>query len=254
MVAFSPERLSSHHPASNMTCASQKNVGDVERIASVVGGGLMLLSALQRRPLEGLLLGGCGIALLYRGISGHCECYKALGISTANEEGRVTSVPAQYGFKYEKSLVINRSAEDLFAYWRDLENLPGIMPHLTSVKEIDGDHSHWVATGPMGVEVEWDAEIYNEDPGRMIAWRSLPGGDVDTAGSVHFIEHGASRGTEVRVSLKYNPPLGKVGADLAWLLGGGVEQEIDNDLRRFRQVMETGEFSRRRGQVAGRGR
>jgi uncharacterized membrane protein len=255
MVAFSPERpLSSHQPASNMTCASQKNVGDVERFASVVGGGLMLLSALQRRPLEGLLLGGFGAALIYRGIAGHCECYKALGISTANEEGRVTSVPAQYGFKYEKSLVINRSANDLFDYWRDLENLPGIMPHLTSVKEIGGNLSHWVATGPMGVELEWDAEIYNEDPGRMIAWRSLPGGDVDTAGSVHFVEHGAGRGAEVRISLKYNPPLGKVGANLAWLLGGGVEQEIDNDFRRFRQMMEAGEFSRRRGQMAGRGR
>jgi len=255
MVAFSPERrISSHQPASSMTCASQKNVGDVERFASVVGGALMVLSALQRRPLEGLLLGGFGAALIYRGISGHCECYKALGISTANEEGRVTSVPAQYGFKYEKSLVINRSANDLFDYWRDLENLPGIMPHLTSVKETGGDRSHWVATGPIGVELEWAAEIYNEDPGRMIAWRSLPGGDVDTAGSVHFVEHGAGRGTEVRVSLKYNPPLGKVGANLAWLLGGGVEQEIDNDLRRFRQMMETGEFSRRRRQIAGRGR
>jgi len=74
--------------------------------------------------------------------------------------------------------VINRSANDLFDYWRDLENLPGIMPHLTSVKETGGDRSHWVATGPMGVELEWDAEIYNEDPGRMIAWRSLPGTEV----------------------------------------------------------------------------
>ena len=254
MVAFFPERrISTHQPASSMTCASQKNVGDVERFASVVGGALMVLSALQRRPLAGLL-GGFGAALIYRGITGHCECYKALGISTANEEGRVMSVPAQYGFKYEKSLVINRGANDLFDYWRDLENLPDIMPHLTSVKETGGDCSHWVATGPTGVELEWDAEIYNEDPGRMIAWRSLPGGDVDTAGSVHFVEHGAGRGTEVRVSLKYNPPLGKVGANLAWLLGGGVEQEIDNDLRRFRHMMETGEFSRRREQMAGRGR
>jgi len=255
MVAFSPERLrSSQQPANLRTCASQKNVGDVERFASMVGGGLMLLSALQRRPLGGLLLAGFGAALIYRGITGHCECYKALGISTANEEGRVISVPAQHGFKYEKTLVINRSAHDLFDFWRDLKNLPRIMPHLTSVNDIGGGLSHWLATSPLGVEVEWDAEIYNEDPGRLIAWRSLPGGEVDTAGSVHFIEHGAGRGTEVRVSLKYNPPLGKVGANLAWFLGGGVEQEIDNDLRRFRHMMETGEFSHRRGQVAERGR
>jgi uncharacterized membrane protein len=255
MVAFSTTRPSSlREPASTMTCASQKNVGDIERVASVISGGLMILNAIPSRPLSALLLGGCGAALIYRGITGHCECYKALGISTRNEEGRMTAVPAQYGFKYEKSLVINRGAHDLFDFWRDLENLPRIMPHLTSVKETGGGHSHWVATGPLGVEVEWDAEVYNEDPGRLIAWRSLPGGDVDTAGSVHFEEHGAGRGTEVRVVLKYNPPLGKVGANLAWLLGSGVEKEIDNDLRRFRQMMESGAFSRSRMQVAGRGR
>lgn len=255
MVAFSPERnLFRHQPASSMTCASRKNVGDVERFASVVGGGLMVISALQRQPLEGLLIGGLGAALIYRGIMGHCECYQAMGISTRNAAGRATVVPSQYGFKYEKSLVINRSANDLFDFWRDLENLPRIMPHLTSVQDLGDGRSHWVATGPLGVEVEWDAEIYNEDSGRMIAWRSLPGGDVDTAGSVHFREHGRGRGTEVRVTLKYNPPLGQVAANLAWLLGQGVEQEIDGDLRRFRQLMEGGVFSGSRGQFSGRGR
>ena len=253
MVAFTTERsVSQHEPAENLTCASQKNVGDMERFASVVGGGLMVLSALQRRPLEGLLLGGLGAALIYRGITGRCECYKVLGISTRDKGTGATSIPARYGFKYEKSLVINRSANDLFDFWRDLGNLPRIMPHLTSVKEIGGDRSHWVATGPLGVEVEWDAEIYNEDSGRMLAWRSLPGGAVDTAGSVHFVEHGPGRGTEVRVSLKYNPPLGQVGANLAWLLGSGVEQEIDGDLRRFRQMMEGGIVSSRRGNLAAR--
>jgi len=255
MVAFSMIQESSlREPASSMTCASQKNVGDTERLGSVIGGGLMILSAIRSQPLPALLFGACGAALIYRGVTGHCECYKALGISTRNDEGRMTAVPAQYGLRYEKSLVINRSAHDLFDFWRDLENLPRIMPHLTSVKDTGGRRSHWVATGPLGVEVEWDAEVYREDTGRFIAWRSLPGGDIDTAGSVHFEEHGAGRGTEVRVSLKYNPPLGKLGANLAWLLGRGVEQEIDDDLRRFRQMMESGSLSRTRTQLAGRGR
>jgi uncharacterized membrane protein len=255
MVAFVAARSPARHlPASNQTCASQKNVGDAERVASVIGGGLMILNAIPSRPISALLLGGFGAALVYRGITGHCECYKALGISTRNAEGRATAVPAQYGFKYEKSLVINRGAHELFDFWRNLENLPRIMPHLTSVIETGGSRSHWVATGPMGVEVEWDAEVYNEEPGRLIAWRSLPGGDVNTAGAVHFEEHGAGKGTEVRVSLKYNPPMGRVGANLAWLLGSGVEQEIDGDLRRFRQMMESGSFFQSRRQLAGRAR
>src|SRR5436190_14375789 len=121
MVAFGMTRESSlREPAKSMTCASQKNVGDVERVGSVIGGGLMILSAVRSQSLSGLLLGACGAALVYRGITGHCECYKALGISTRNDEGRMTAVPSQYGFKYEKSLVINCSAHDLFDFWRDL--------------------------------------------------------------------------------------------------------------------------------------
>lgn len=251
MVAFSVDRSLSDRRRSGGISRSGQNVGDMERIASVVGGGMMALCALQRRPLEGLLLGGLGAALIYRGVTGHCHCYQALGVSTYEKQG-ATSVPAQYGFKYEKSLLVNRSADYLFEFWRDVENLPRIMPHLTSVTELDEQRSHWVAEGPMGMRVEWDAEVYNEEPGRLIAWRSLPGGDVDTAGSVHFEEHGPGRGTEVRVSLKYNPPLGQVGGNLAWLMGSGVEEKIDADLRRFRQLMETGEAAGTRGQPSGR--
>lgn len=246
MVAFNAPRAltddarAGHQAFKDFTSGGHKNVSDLERFASVTAGALIMISAFQRRPLTGLLLGGLGAALVYRGVTGHCGCYQALGVSTRREEGSATAVPARYGFKYEKSLVINRKAEDLFDFWRNVENLPRIMPHLSSVRDTGGNRSHWVATGPLGIEVEWDAEIYNEDPGRMIAWRSLPGGEVDTAGSVHFEEHGPGRGTEVRVSLKYNPPLGQIGANLAWLMGSGAEQEIDADLRRFRQRMEGG--------------
>lgn len=232
---------------SQSSCAI-KNVGEVERYGSLFAGGLLLVNGVQRGKLSGLILTGLGASLLYRGFTGHCSLYQQLGMSTASSGGAI-GVPAQQGFKYERSLTINRSPQELFAFWRELSNLPRIMRHLESVTNIGGGRSRWVATGPMGVRVEWEAEVHNEDPGRMIAWRSLPGGQVDTAGSVHFEER--SRGTELRVSLKYNPPGGKLGANLAWLMGKSIEQEISSDLDRFKQVMETGEVASTRGQSSG---
>jgi uncharacterized membrane protein len=172
-------------------------------------------------------------------------------VSSNRDPQSITAVPAQYGVKVEQSFTINRPARELFDYWRKLENLPRIMRHLKSVEETDGCHSHWVAQGPMGTEVSWDAIIHNEDDGRMIAWRSLPGSQVDTAGSVHFNERPHGRGTEMRVSLKYNPPGGQIGAAIASLLGSSAEQEIKEDLRRFKQMMEPGEIATTDGQPHG---
>jgi len=234
----------------SMACSMTQNVGDTERVFSVLGGGAIALYGLNRGSWDGLFIAALGGALLYRGITGHCHCYGALGISTARDEDSATGVPAQYGFKYEKSFMINRPARELYDQWRKLENLPRIMRHLHSVSETWGGRSHWVAKGPMGMQVEWDAEIINEDPGRLIAWRSLPGSQVDTAGSVHFDDRSDGRGTELKVSLKYNPPGGQLGARLAWLMGSGAEQEIEEDLRRFKQMVETGEVASTPGQAA----
>jgi uncharacterized membrane protein len=122
-----------------------------------------------------------------------------------------------------------------------VENLPRIMRHLDSVKGTGGNRSHWVAKAPLGLSVEWDAEVHNQRPNELIAWRSLEGSQVDTAGSVHFRRTPGGRGTEIQVVLKYDPPGGKVGAGLARLLGESPEQQIEEDLRRFKQLMETGE-------------
>ena len=216
------------------------NVGEVERYGSLFAGGLLLVNGVQRGRLTGLILTGLGASLMYRGFTGHCHLYDQLGMNTRSS-GTALGVPAQRGFRYERSIVISRPARELFSFWRNLSNLPRFMRHLESVTETSGGRSHWVARGPMGLRVEWDAEVHNEDPGRMIAWRSLPGGQVDTAGSVHFEER--ARGTEVRVSLKYNPPGGKLGANLAWLMGDSVEQEVSSDLDRFKQAMESGELA-----------
>jgi uncharacterized membrane protein len=214
------------------------NVGETERIASAGVGAALVGIGLSRGSLTGLATAAIGGCLVYRGLSGHCSLYKELGINTAARRGRFTSVPSGRGIKIDKSVVINRPAEELFRHWRDLERLPQVMSHLESVTE-NGDRSHWKAKAPLGMSVEWDAELHNERFGEMIAWRSLPGSEIDTAGSVHFTPTTNGRGTEVRVVLKYDPPAGAVGAALSSWLGQDPEKQIAEDLQRFKRAMET---------------
>ena len=231
------------------------NVGQVERWASAVGGGALALYGLTRGNLPGVALALLGASLVYRGTTGHCYAYQAMGVNTATGEtdNPNVSVRGGHGIKVEKSLTINRPPEELFRFWRNFENLPRVMSHLESVQVTGGNRSHWVAKGPAGMSVEWDAEVYNEKENELIAWRSLEGADVDNAGSVHFRPAPAGRGTELRVVLKYDPPAGIVGAAVAKLWGEEPEQQIDEDLRRFKSMMETGEVPSTEGQPSGRG-
>jgi len=220
---------------------AQQYVGKAERVGSVIVGVALATFGLQRRSLAGLVLAGIGGALAYRGISGRFPRYAALGVSTAKPRGPVTAVPAGRGVRVEKTITINKPPEELFRFWRNLEKLPQIMRHLESVRDRGDGHSRWVAKGPLGVRGAWDAVIHNERANELIAWRSVAGSDVDTAGSVHFTPAPGGRGTEVRVNLKYDPPAGKVGIAVAKLFGTKPGQEIEEDLRRFKQVMEAGE-------------
>ena len=214
------------------------NVGKPERILSLVGGSVLAGYGLSRPNLGGLLLFGLGGSLLYRGITGHCHLYSALDINTSDQaRGERTAIPAGEGVKIEQAIVVNRPVEDVYRFWRRLENLPRIMRHLESVEE-EGNRSHWVAKGPMDVPVEWDAEIITERENELIGWRSLPGSTVATAGSVHFTE--TPIGTEVRVTLKYEPPAGKIGAAIAKLFGRDADQQISEDLEKFKSMMEKG--------------
>ncbi len=227
------------------------NVGETERVLSAVGGGALAVYGLTRGSLGGLCLAALGGALVYRGLSGHCSCYASMGVSTAEEHGPMTSVSAGHGCKVEQTVTINRPAEDLFRYWRNFENLPHFMRHLQSVQVRDARRSHWVAKAPLGMSVEWDAEVHTERPNELISWRSLPGSQVDTAGSVHFTR-AAGGGTEVRVVLKYDPPAGKAGAWLASWLGESPAQQIAEDLNNFKRLMEAGENAATRSQPAAR--
>jgi uncharacterized membrane protein len=168
--------------------------------------------------------------------------YKTLGINTANQgKSAVASVGHLQGIKVEKSVTVDRPREELFRFWRNLENLPRFMNHLESVRQIDDRRSHWVARAPAGATVEWDAEIYNEKENRLIAWRSLENSDINHAGSVRFEEGPNGRGTEVKVVINYQAPAGKLGTAVARLFGEEPEGQLEDDLPRFKQLMEAGE-------------
>ena len=229
-----------HAPAHRST-----NVGESERWYSMLGGGALALIGLNRGSLSGMALAAIGAGFVYRGITGHCNLYEQLGINTAVPHAPARGVRAQHGFKVEQTIHVNRSPEDLYQFWSNLENLPNVMRHVRSVRVLDDTRSHWVAEGPFDKTVEWDAEIINRRENELIAWRSVPGGDVDTAGSVHFNRDVGGNGTNLVVSMKYDPPGGKAGAILAGLLGRGLEQELNEDLQRFKQTMEAGEIPTR---------
>jgi uncharacterized membrane protein len=240
---------------SGLSLRGPVNVGPIERWASGVGGGIVMLSGLKRGTLGGLAMAVAGGFFVYRGETGYCGIYQTLGINTSDEaRGPWSSVTARQGVKVEKTTTINRPPEELYRFWRDFSNLPRIMKHLESVTTRDGNRSHWVARAPLGATVEWDAEIHNERENELIAWRSIEGSQVDTAGSVRFVRAPGNRGTEVHVSLKYNPPLGQVGAAVAKLFGEEPDLQVQEDLRRFKMFMEAGEIATVEGQPSGRKR
>jgi uncharacterized membrane protein len=154
--------------------------------------------------------------------------------------------------KVIKTILINRPPEELYRYWRDLQNLPRFMKNLESVEVTALKISRWTAKGPAGASVKWDAEITEDQSNEYIAWRSLEGADVENSGWVRFEAAPGGRGTIVSVEMQYSPPAGALGATVAKILGRAPEQEVEEDLRRFKQVMETGEIITTEGQPAGR--
>ncbi|MBA3762519.1 MAG: SRPBCC family protein [Chthoniobacterales bacterium] len=154
--------------------------------------------------------------------------------------------------RVEKVVAIDRSREELYGFWRKFENLPRFMRHLESVREAGQNRSHWVAKGPAGTSIQWDAEIVDDRPSELISWRSLPGADVENSGSVRFEQAPGNRGTFVRVKMEYQPPGGFFGATIAKMLGEEPEVQVQRDLYRFKQVMETGQVTTTEGQSAGR--
>lgn len=171
--------------------------------------------------------------------------------STSPREG-TTSVPGHYGMKVIRSCTIRQPADVLYAFWRNLPNLTRIIKHPVGITERSPTESRWSVSAPGGDrQVEWDATIINDTPGRLVAWRSLDGGDIDNAGSVRFEPAPGDEGTEVTVKFEYNPPGGRIGALLGKLSADDPEKQVAEALRRFKALMEAGEIPTTDGQPVG---
>ena len=223
------------------------NINEKERLISLAGGSLLALYGLSRRSWGGVGLALAGAALLHRGLTHHCKLYAALGIDTSGHDHDESvdefkpSIPVKHGKVVEKSVIIDKPRAELYAFWRNFENLPRFMTHLEEVRVLDERRSHWVAKAPAGTTIAWDAAITDERENEVIAWHSSRDSVVHNTGSVRFHDAPDGQGTEVKVVLQYIPPGGAVGTAVAKMWGEEPVLQIDEDLRRFKQLMETGE-------------
>jgi uncharacterized membrane protein len=199
--------------------------------AELIGGSALALFGMTRRNLRGTAMALAGGYLVYRG---------------------ATAERAPASIQVRRSITIYRQPEEVFRFWRNLENLPRFMSHLESVQVTGNRWSKWTARGPAGTNFSWQAEITDERENEYIVWRSLPDSEIENLGSVQFRRGPADRGTEVVVSIEYRPPAGRLGLNFAKLFGKDPEWQIREDLRHFKQLLEAGEIARIEGQPHGR--
>lgn len=215
----------------------QVNVGEAERKASMVGGAALALSGLRsltkKQYLPGIAMMAAGGLFFYRGKTGHCEAYHAMGVDTAHSDA---------GVRIEKVVTINRPRQQVYDFWHQFENLPRFMHHLESVQVTGERTSHWKARAG-GLTVEWDAEITADEPGREIGWHSTGDAQFPNQGLVQFSDAPADRGTELKIIVDYYPPGGAAGKAAAKLLRGVNAQQVEEDLKRLKQLLETGEVA-----------
>ncbi len=222
-----------------------RNVGAIERWVCLGTGGVLAFGALRVRGVLGAVAGAGAAFLVYRGVTGYCPAYGALGLSSADHEGTYynpsASVPYGTGVRVEQSIAVARPARELYDYWRRLDTLPQFMEHVEEVTVLTDRRSRWRVRAPVGSRMTWEAEIINDVPGQIIGWRSLPGSAIHHAGSVHFDRRDGL--TEVRVVLEYAPPARYVGASMARILGDDPQRAVAEDLRRFKAIVERGEHA-----------
>jgi uncharacterized membrane protein len=213
------------------------NVGETERIVSAILGGALVGFGLARTSLGGLLVGVAGAALGYRGITGHCDAYAKLGIDAAGARRNVGNL----GVKIDESIVVDAPPQRVYDVWRRLENLPRLLSHVERVEVLDRTRSRWTVKGPAGTRLSWDAELINDKPVEIIAWRTTDSALVNHAGSVTFEPVGP--GTRVRVSLQYDPPGGRVGHAVASLVSADAGSQVAHDLVEFKRALEEGRLA-----------
>jgi uncharacterized membrane protein len=213
----------------------QRNVETWERLVSVAAGAGLVAAGWRRGGVARRAATTLGTGLMARGISGYCPVNAVTG---RRRDDTRRALGGGRGVFVQERITIDAPVRALFEFWSDPANLPRLLPYLRSVDTIDDRRSHWVVEGPAGSSLEWDAEIINEVPLETIGWRSLPGADVASAGSVRFRPAGRD-GTEVTVTMQYAPPAGRVGAAAAWLTGHGASSQIREALEQLKQRFET---------------
>ncbi len=207
-------------------------------LPSIVGGGLLTWIGLKGGFLGRLILAGIGTGLLVQGLQG-------LQTSPTSGIGRRKIKPAQ-AVKINASVIVHRRPEELFRFWRQFENLPRFMEEIQTVEILSPTRSRWIMTVPAiehvggPATIEWEAEIITEKEHELIGWRSLGHSDVEHAGSVHFKPINEGKDTEVRVTLQYIPVGGLIGVGILRMLGEDPQVKIQENLRRFKELMEAG--------------
>jgi uncharacterized membrane protein len=203
-----------------------------ERYISIAAGVKISLSGLKNifsSPLTSILKVGAGGYLITRGLTGHCELYTKMGKNSTE--------PVNVNIR--SSFTVNKPRQEVYDFWRQLDNLPKFMNHLQSVEVIDSKRSHWVLKLPVDVTtVSWDAEIVNDEPGYAIGWSSLPGSTIDNAGKVRFKDAENGEGTIIDLVISYTPPAGGVGTALGHVLNPLFKKMVDDDVRNFKQYMD----------------
>ena len=224
---------------------SSQNIGDTQRLISAIAGVGLIIEGWRRRSLAGGALAVGGVTLLYRAASGYCPALGAMGlhmrgVQDTNRLGR-RKVHSDQATKIQRSIEINRPPNELYQFWRRLDNLPRIMSHLESVDVITDRFSHWAIKTMTGLPtIEWDAEIINDVENERIGWRSLNDADVDQAGSVEFERVKDGQTTRLTVTLQYTPIAGRLGSAVAKVIGQDPDFKIAEDLQRFKESMEAG--------------
>jgi uncharacterized membrane protein len=225
-----------------MNRIASANVNHLESTASVLAGTVLLIGAMrgQRRTAKAVTAAG----LVARGLSGYCPVNSMLGRGRQRDDTR-QALAGTRGVRIEESITIRRAASDLYTFWRQLKHLPQVFSHLCSVEATGPRTSHWVMEGPAGTRFEWDAEIINDVKPELIAWRSLPGSDIASAGSVSCKEsvRNGRDATDVTIVMQYDAPGGAAARTVAWLAGMGPEKVVREELLRFKESFEFGEPS-----------
>ena len=215
------------------------SIGAFERVAALTTATAVVAYGLSRRTLPGVCLAAAATPLAYRGLAGD---WPRVGNGHALETPTRAALAGGRGIHVRESIRLEQPIAEVYRFWRHFENLPRFMTYLEQVSELGNGRSRWVARGPAGTRITWDAEIINDIENKVIGWQSLPGADVVNAGSVNFDTVRNGRSTQLTVHLQYAPPAGRAGSLVAMIFGREPSQTIREDLRRLKQLLEAGEF------------